>query len=138
MDGESPPPYEDSPRSKSKKLFFVGGHCRNSSEAEASVELLPSIQGGQSKLGKEADTYSKGSEQCKTRCKVTGSCMCKLSVVFYLAACILISALYVVFFGKNQAFFGDAWIPGKVRVSVVDNYCYNHRLGVPYGDVIST
>lgn len=125
MDGDSLPPYRDSPKDKSEKLFYVGGrHSRNSSlnsivgdEAEDSVELLPSGRGGQSKPSKEADGYSKGGERSKGRCKVTGSCLCKLSVVFYLATCILISALYVAFYGKNQALFGDAWIPGKVSLA---------------------
>lgn len=116
----------DLSKSKSKKLFFLGGgHSRNSSlnslmgdEAEAAV-LLGSAsakpkgtQDTSIKPSKEAD--SSESEACKRRCKVSGSCMCKLSVVFYLAGCILISALYVVFFGKNQPLFGEAWIPGKV------------------------
>lgn len=130
MNAESVTPLERS-GSSSKKLFFVGGfHSRNSSsnslvgsrdEAEACVELLPGVQSSESKLGKEADSYCKESEPGtgRRRCEVTGSCMCKLSVVFYLAACILISALYVAFYGKNQAIFGDAygdaWIPGKVR-----------------------
>ena len=120
MDDESPPPYEEKvdPAEKSRKLFFVGGEqSRNSSsnslvgeeEAEASVELLSKVGDHQSELNEEPG---------KQRCKISGSCMCKLSVVFYLATCILISALYVAFFGKNQAFFGDAWIPGKVRAAI--------------------
>ncbi len=64
-----------------------------------------------------ADSKLKDSSTCKKRwCTVSGSCMCKLSIVFYLAACIIVSALYVAFYGKNQAFFGDAWIPGKVSL----------------------
>ena len=123
MDGDCPPPYGDSPKSKSERLFYVAGrHSRNSSmnsivgdgAEEDSVELLPSVRGGQSKPSKEAENYSKGNEQSKGPCKVTGSCLCKLSVGFYLATCILISALYVAFYGKSQALFGDAWIPGKV------------------------
>jgi hypothetical protein len=118
MGSESPPPYQELSGS-SEKLFSVGHHSRNSSLTslagdEACVELLPGGS-GPLKPGKEASNYSKGDDQGRRRCKVTGSCMCKLSVVFYLAGCILISALYVAFFGKNQAFFGDAWIPGKVR-----------------------
>lgn len=119
MEGERLTSHE---AAKSKKLFFVGGrHSRNSSlnslvdDSEACVELLPSVESSQSKLSKEVDNYGKGDEPSRRRCEVSGSCMCKLSVVFYLAACILISALYVAFYGKNQAIFGDAWIPGKVR-----------------------
>ena len=123
METEPPPPYESRPnasKEKSVKLFFLGGgHSRNSStsslvgeEASDSVELLSN---GQSKV-KEEEEYGQRKEPCGGHCcKMSGSCMCKLSVVFYLAACIIISALYVAFFGKNQAFFGDAWIPGKVR-----------------------
>lgn len=122
MDGEEM--NDEGPSaSKSKRMFFVGsGHSRNSSlnslggdEAEACVELL---QSGDTKLAKEADSYSKGTEPSKRGCKVTGSCLCKLSVVFYLAVCVLISALYVAFYGKNQPIFGDAWIPGKVGTCV--------------------
>ena len=115
---------ESSQNKRSGKLFFLGeSHSRNSSfgsmagdEAEASVELLPDSGKGVEASSKEASDYSANSgENSKKCCKVTGSCMCKLSVLFYLAACILVSALYVAFFGKNQAIFGDAWIPGKVR-----------------------
>lgn len=103
---------------KAGKLFFLGGsHSRNSSLGSVmsdEVELLPTpgpVKAVPAKgSGKEVGDGGSG-RRC---CKVTGSCMCKLSVVFYLAACILVSALYVVFFGKNQPFFGDAWIPGKV------------------------
>lgn len=118
MDVKEPLSPPSSVESKSSKLFFLGEghHSRNSSltslmgdEAEASVELLK-----QPKLDKEAESYSKEKESCRRRCNLSGSCMCKLSVVVYLVTCILISALYVVFFGKNQAIFGDAWIPGKV------------------------
>ena len=124
MDVKDPPSPPSSSESKSSKLFFLGGghHSRNSSltslmgdEAEASVELLK-----KSKLGKEAESCSKEEESCRRRCNMSGSCMCKLSVVVYLVTCILISALYVVFFGKNQAIFGDAWIPGKVSLGLVD------------------
>lgn len=108
--------------SEYKKYFLLKGrHSRNSSlsslvgdEAEDSVELLPSLEHSQSKLSKETGSYNKGGDESTKDCKISAACMCKLSVVFYLVACIIISALYVVFFGKNQAFFGDAWIPGKV------------------------
>lgn len=127
MDNELLSPCEDSTVEKSKKMFFVGGrHSRNSSlnslvgdEAEACVGLLPGLESSQSKLSKEAGSYGGETESCRRRCEVSGSCMCKLSVVFYLAACILISALYVAFYGKNQAIFGDAWIPGKVRLGLL-------------------
>ena len=130
METEPPPPYESRPnesKEKSVKLFFLGGgggHSRNSSstsslvgeEASDSVELLSNGDQSQSKV-KEGEEYGQRKDASGGHCcKMSGSCMCKLSVVFYLATCIIVSALYVAFFGKNQAFFGDAWIPGKVRV----------------------
>ena len=109
-------------KGKSEKIFTLGGsHSRNSSVGslmgdESSVQLLQtSAKDLQSQLSKEADAGGCG-EASRRNCSVSGSCMCKLSVVFYLAACILVSALYVAFFGKNEVSFGqDAWIPGKVR-----------------------
>ena len=48
------------------------------------------------------------------RCHVTGGCLCKISLLVYLAVCILVSALYVAIYGQNQQPFGEVWIPGKV------------------------
>lgn len=123
MNGDLPSYEEASEGGEYKKLFSVGGRgSRNNSatslvgdEAEAALELLPSDK------GREQSTLPQKSESSEPRrcCKISGSCVCKLSVVVYLAMCILISALYVAFYGKNQAIFGDAWIPGKVLVALV-------------------
>lgn len=114
----------------SKKMFFL--HSRNSSvsslvgeEEEDSIELLPSVKDplppSKHPLppSKHKKSQAPDEQENPRRCRLSanGRCMCKLSVVFYLATCVIVSALYVAFFGKNQAFFGDAWIPGKVTNS---------------------
>ncbi len=80
---------------------------------EASSQLLLNIKTSSSQLKHKEEDY-KSKEKSRKDCKVTGSCLCKLSLVLYLLTCISLSTIYVIFFGKNQAFFGDAWIPGKV------------------------
>ena len=50
--------------------------------------------------------------------RVSGSGLCKVTVIVYLLSCVLVSALYVALYGgKSQEMFAasDAWIPGKVR-----------------------
>lgn len=106
-----------------EKLFFI--HSRNSSfnslagDGEEDSEML--LKNVHKPVRPDISEKSDGPmEDSRTnRCKitVTGKCMCKLSLVFYLATCITVSALYVAFYGKNQAFFGDAWIPGKVSIA---------------------
>lgn len=53
------------------------------------------------------------------RYKVTGSCMCKLSIVFYLLVCVAVSVLYVGIYGhQHESDLEDQplpWIPGTVR-----------------------
>lgn len=41
---------------------------------------------------------------CLSRVSVTGSCLCKLSIVIYLLACVLVSALYVAIYGPNELY----------------------------------
>ena len=50
--------------------------------------------------------------------RITGRCLCKLSIVVYLVGCVLISAMYVALYGPAQSKHkaGEAWIPGKVDV----------------------
>ena len=109
--------HQATPDTKQEKirLFSVGGeHSRNlslSSLVGDDSQLLLAIE---DKSQSKDDTSSGGTETSCWKWKINGSCVCKLSIVFYLAVCVLISALYVAFFGKNQAIFGDAWIPGKV------------------------
>ena len=52
--------------------------------------------------------------------RVSGSALCKVTVIVYLLACVLVSALYVALYGgQSQKMFAasDAWIPGKVSFS---------------------
>ena len=49
--------------------------------------------------------------------RLSGSALCKVTVVVYLLGCVLVSALYVALYGgHSQKMFAssDAWIPGKV------------------------
>ena len=49
--------------------------------------------------------------------RVSGSPLCKVTVVVYLLGCVVVSALYVSLYGSSsQKMFAasDAWIPGKV------------------------
>lgn len=39
-----------------------------------------------------------------SRIKVTGSCLCKLFVIIYLLACLLVSALYIAIYGPNELY----------------------------------
>lgn len=59
-----------------------------------------------------------GEEERKSIWKrISGSALCKVTVIVYLLACLLVSALYVALYGgQSQKLFAasDAWIPGKV------------------------
>lgn len=44
-------------------------------------------------------------EKWWTKIRVTGSCLCKLFVVIYLMACLLVSALYIAIYGPNELFY---------------------------------
>ena len=102
--------------SKSQKLFFVG-RGRDTSLDDAAIKLLSSAKEPPSKQAANSSTDCSGSKlNEQRRCRLSGSGICKLSVIFYLVTCVLISALYVAFFGKSQSLFGDAWIPGKVAL----------------------
>ena len=35
---------------------------------------------------------------------MTGACLCKLSILIYLLACVLVSALYVAIYGPNELY----------------------------------
>ena len=50
--------------------------------------------------------------------RVSGSALCKVTVIVYLLGCVLVSALYVAYGGQSQKLFAasDAWIPGKVEI----------------------
>jgi len=83
-------------QSREKLFFLAGTHSRNSSTSSS-----------------EPDLRDEKAEE-KKRCHVTGGCLCKISLLVYLAVCILVSALYVAIYGQNQQPFGEVWIPGKV------------------------
>lgn len=83
-------------QSREKLFFLAGTHSRNSSTSSS-----------------EPDLGDEKAEE-KKRCHVTGGCLCKISLLVYLAVCILVSALYVAIYGQNQQPFGEVWIPGKV------------------------
>ena len=55
----------------------------------------------------EEETTSKEEEKGGGRfyrVKVTGACLCKLSILIYLLACVLVSALYVAIYGPNELY----------------------------------
>lgn len=41
---------------------------------------------------------------CVSNIKVTGTCFCKIFVVLYLLACLLVSALYIAIYGPNELY----------------------------------
>ena len=97
-----------------KKVIFMKQHSRTSSESSCSGDeqqadpILPTKVVG-----------ATGSEDAAppSSSRVSGRCLCKLSIVLYLLGCVLISTLYVIFYGNKQQIFGEeAWIPGKVGV----------------------
>ena len=47
----------------------------------------------------------KNAEKWWTKIRITGSCLCKLFVVIYLVACLLVSALYIAIYGPNELFY---------------------------------
>lgn len=71
---------------------------------------------GQSSTSGEED---KRRAHSSWRRKVSGSCLCKLTAVVYLVACVIVSAIYVAIYGQSQQYFAsneETWVPGKVRV----------------------
>ena len=95
---------------ENEKIFVLGHHSRSSSTSSTSslsddefTEVRPKKQLQELK-------------QCRRR--ISGSCLCKITVLVYLAGCILVSALYVAIYGskqQQQQFGNEAWIPGKVQ-----------------------
>ena len=95
-------PEDEVKQQSREKLFFLAGrHSRNSSTSSSEPDL------------KEEKVEE------KKRCHVTGGCLCKISLLVYLAVCILVSALYVGIYGQNQQPFGEVWIPGKVGATPI-------------------
>lgn len=107
-------PLGDAVKSE-RKVIYLKNRSRSSSESSCSGDeqanpILPT----------KVDTC----EDSGCRKRVTGRCLCKFSIVLYLLGCVLISTLYVIFYGNKQQIFGEAWIPGKVG-GVVQ---YRHKL----------
>lgn len=101
-------PNEVAKQPKPEKLFFLAGHhSRNSSTSSS----LSSETEREVKEEKEGDK-EKG-------CRITGGCLCKISLLVYLMVCIIVSALYVAIYGQNQQLFGEVWIPGKVMSTIM-------------------
>lgn len=100
-----------------KKVIFMKQHSRTSSESSCSGDeqqadpILPT-------------KVVEATENAPSSSRVSGRCLCKLSIVLYLLGCVLISTLYVIFYGNKQQIFGEeAWIPGKVGVVARRNLC---------------
>lgn len=104
-------PEDDMKQQSREKLFFLAGtHSRNSSTSSS-----------------EPDLRDEKAEE-KKRCHVTGGCLCKISLLVYLAVCILVSALYVAIYGQNQQPFGEVWIPGKVGRATPTMHKFTHKI----------
>lgn len=56
---------------------------------------------------------------CMSNVKITGTCFCKIFVVLYLLACLLVSALYIAIYGPNELYLmpetPPPYKPSKVR-----------------------
>ena len=103
---------------ETKKVIYLKQHSRSSSESSCSENeqenpiLPPKVVSAPDNSGHQS--------------RITGRCLCKLSIVFYLLGCVLISTLYVIFYGNKQQIFGEAWIPGKVSGWVEFLSCLLH------------
>lgn len=85
-----------------EQSYYFG---RNSGKIRDSIPFLPPPKKG-------APTERKSVWK-----RVSGSALCKVTVIVYLLGCVLVSALYVALYGgQSQKLFAasDAWIPGKV------------------------
>ena len=92
-----------------KKVIYLKRHSRSSSESSCD---------GDEQSDPILSTKVEPEEDRTCRSRVTGRCLCKLSILLYLLGCVLISTLYVIFYGNKQPGFGEAWIPGKVKTAV--------------------
>lgn len=76
--------------------------------------------------GRDGSVERGEEEERKSVCKrLSGSALCKVTVIGYLLGCVLVSALYVALYGgPSQKMFAasDAWIPGKVREVLSSSY----------------
>ena len=92
-----------------KKVIFLKRHSRTSSESSCS--------GDEQQADPILPAKVEKTEDAPPSRRVSGRCLCKLSIVLYLLACVVVSTLYVIFYGNKQQLFGEeAWIPGKVGI----------------------
>ena len=97
-----------------KKVIFMKQHSRTSSESSCSGDEQQADPILPTKVVSGEDAAPPSSS------RISGRCLCKLSIVLYLLGCVLISTLYVIFYGNKQQIFGEeAWIPGKVGVVAI-------------------
>lgn len=88
-----------------RTLYFVHDAGRSQPIETNAIPFLPP-----KKMEKEGERKSIWK-------RVSGSALCKITVIVYLLGCVLVSALYVALYGgQSQKLFAasDAWIPGKV------------------------
>lgn len=98
-------------------VIYVGQHKQDLAAGQAS-----SISSEEEEEAEEDDVSGgPGPAPGKGGTKLSGGCMLKLTAVAYLAACILVSALYVAIYGQHQPYSSEeeVWIPGKVSAWAV-------------------
>ena len=92
-------------------LYYVH-NLHSTKVAGTSVPFLPPRKKVQHRESEERKSIWK---------RVSGSALCKVTVIVYLLGCVLVSALYVALYGgQSQKMFAasDAWIPGMVYMCV--------------------
>lgn len=110
VERESPADYATEGE-KRGVVIYVGQHKKDPAAGHAS-----SISSEEEEEAGEDDVSGGlGPAPGKGGMKLSGGCMLKLTAVAYLAACILVSALYVAIYGQHQPYNSEeVWIPGKV------------------------
>lgn len=109
---------------REKKVIFMKGHSRTSSESSCSGDE----QQADPILPTKVVEAASSEDAAPSSSRVSGRCLCKLSIVLYLLGCVLISTLYVIFYGNKQQIFGEeAWVPGKVGV-VAKEICKKKKI----------
>lgn len=100
------------PIATKKALYFVQG-------AEFEPNRVDEKQAAPFSPPRKRATPEREEEKKSIWKRLSGSALCKVTVVGYLLGCVLVSALYVALYGgHSQKMFAssDAWIPGKVRI----------------------
>ena len=106
---------ESFPMACTKRTIFSAPEAGRSPRViEASIVAFPPRK-------KEAAGQGEGERRSIFK-RLSGSALCKMTVIVYIAGCVLVSALYVALYGgQSQKLFAasDAWIPGKVSLHLV-------------------